>query len=253
MSRLGKSPLEGLTKVGLMPTSVVGIEAERKDIRDAPPPAMGHNSGAALLVADPRAQAALDAVFVDSHTDDPSLPDKKQLLVTHFVRLQENAARERDGYIESGFIFLELGKRLAPAEWRRFVTSRVLVPLGETAAYKLRRTVECMQARGVRREAMPLSWTLAHLLLTLDDKRFQQAMDAGLVRPSVTRPEVKAFLDRTRTMRPVPAGRSVAELERLRQERDEVAARQRNLLAELARLKRRLKLLNATIEAEAAG
>jgi hypothetical protein len=215
-------------------------------------PTIGHNSGQSLIVADPRAQAALDAVFIDSDTSNPIVLKRKQELVENYLHLRQSGAQERDSYIEQGRIFLQLSERLPLDEYRRFVSSKILVPVGENSAYKLRQTYERMARRQVQREAMPTTWTVAYLLMALPDDQFEQAVDAGLVRPDVTRAEIYDFKANLARMKPVRTGKPAEEIEKLRRRRDELVEQQKRLRAEMARLQKQLKLVTATLEAEEA-
>ena len=124
--------------------------------------------------------------------------------------------------------------------------------LGENGALKLKVIAERMAQRDVRREEMPRAWSVAYHLMSLKYDVFEQARGSGLLRPDVTDAEVKTFKANAYRMRPVRVGKSTEELERLRKERDELAERIKKQRADMARLTRRLKGIEAIIEAEMA-
>jgi hypothetical protein len=199
-------------------------------------------------INDPKVHAAIDAVLVESAGQDVKV--KRTDLESSYLALSENDQNERDAYLERGRIFASLWKRLSRNEYKRFVESRTLVPLGAKAALKLRHIAERMAQRGVSRDAMPATWTVAYAIMSLKLEEFERAQEEGLVRPDLSMAEFREFRKRLTEMKPVATGKSADEIERLRAERDVLSEEIRKLRSDISRKMKRLRLLDLQIETE---
>jgi len=199
-------------------------------------------------ISDPKVHAAIDAVLVESSGHE--VETKRTELEATYLVLSENDQNERDAYLERGRIFASLWQRLTRHEYNRFVESRTLVPLGAKAALKLRHIVERMAQRGLSRDVMPATWTVAYALMSLKTDEFERAQEAGLVRPDLSMAEIREFRKRLMHMKPIVTGKSADEIERLRAERDGLSEEIHKLRSDISRKMKRLRLLDLQIETE---
>jgi hypothetical protein len=218
------------------------------DERQSLVPLPRRRSTSPARIADPKVCAAIDAVLVESSGQDIEI--KRAELETSYLTLSENDQNERDAYLERGRIFASLWQRLTRNEYNRFVESRTLVPLGAKAALKLRHIVERMAQRGVPRDAMPATWTVAYALMSLKTKEFERAQEEGLVRPDLSMAEIREFRKWLGKMKPIVTGKSIDEIERLRAERDGLSEEIRKLRSDVSRKMKRLRLLDLQIATE---
>jgi hypothetical protein len=72
------------------------------------------------------------------------------------------------------------------------------LPFGRAVAHQLRTVAEVIDAGRLPVERLPANYSTVYQITTLNDDERQAALDAGVIRPDVTRAEVIAFKKTTR-------------------------------------------------------
>ena len=143
--------------------------------------------------------------------------------------------------------FLAIGRYLRDAKTRfsgSFEKQIVAaLPFGKNIAYQLRTVAEAVDSGRLPEENLPRSYATAFQLVTLSPSDFETARSRGLVRNSVTRPEVDVFKREIRAARLGQGDRRLvlaaerralkAEMERIQARFREVAARLEEIEAEI--------------------
>lgn len=233
---LGSSPLRGVMTAGKQ-------EAEDEDttlasIREKP---------ALPVQFDDQIRRELDSVFALTQPDETT-SNRRQVAVSSAETLLRLQRRDRENYLERGRIIRALSDALEPDEFKRFIGSKLLVPMGEKTAIRLRIIAERMAERGVSDKDMPNDWTVSYALMSLPNDRFKQAVAAGLLRPTTTRRDIDRFKrdNRPRIVSPELPESKIQELQREREQINRELEEYRN---KAKRLAARLRLINARLEA----
>lgn len=231
---LGSSPLRGVM--------TAGKHEEEDDVKLPSAP----ETPALPVTLDDKIRRELDSVFALTQPDETT-SNRRKVAVSSAESLLRLQQRDRESYLERGRIIRALFDALEIDEFKRFVGSKLLVPMGETTAMRLRAIVDRMAERGVPDKDMPNDWSAAYMLMALPDDRFKQAVDAGLLRSTTTRRDVERFKrdNRPRLVSPALPETKIQELQR---EREKINRELEEYRSKANRLAARLRLINAQLE-----
>ena len=150
-------------------------------------------------------------------------------------------------WVEAQDKFLAIGRylRRAKVKFSGSFESHIVgnLPFGKNVAYQLRMVAEAVDSGRLPEDSLPRSYATAFQLVTLPPPDFENARTRGLVRNTVTRPEVDAFKRELKAARLTQGDRRLVlaneraalrtEMQRMQARLREVAARLANIEAEI--------------------
>jgi hypothetical protein len=144
-------------------------------------------------------------------------------------------------WVEAQEKFLAIGRylRQAKAKFSGNFESQIVsnLPFGKNVAYQLRMVAEAVDSGRLPERDLPRSYATAFQLVSLPPPDFEVARDKGLVRSTVTRPEVNTFKRELKAHRLTLGDRRLIlsnERESLKTEIQRMRARYREVEARLA-------------------
>jgi hypothetical protein len=146
-------------------------------------------------------------------------------------------------WVEAQEKFLAIGRylRRAKAKFSGSFESQIVssLPFGKNVAYQLRMVAEAVDSGRLPERDLPRSYATAFQLVSLPAPDFEVARDKGLVRSTVTRPEVDSFKRELKARRLTQGDRRLTlsnEREVLKTEMRRMQARYREVEARLAEI-----------------
>jgi hypothetical protein len=146
-------------------------------------------------------------------------------------------------WVEAQEKFLAIGRylRLAKGTFSGSFESQIIsnLPFGKNVAYQLRMVAEAVDSGRLLERDLPRSYATAFQLISLPAPDFEVARNKGLVRSTVTRPEVDTFKRELKARRLTQGDRHLAlsnEREVLKTEIQRMRARYREVEARLAEI-----------------
>jgi hypothetical protein len=146
-------------------------------------------------------------------------------------------------WVEAQEKFLAIGRylRRAKARFSGSFESQIVssLPFGKNVAYQLRMVAEAVDSGRLPERDLPRSYATAFQLVSLPAPDFEVARDKGLVRSTVTRPEVDTFKRELKARRLTQGDRRLVlsnEREGLRAEMQRLQARYRDVEVRLAEI-----------------
>jgi hypothetical protein len=146
-------------------------------------------------------------------------------------------------WVEAQEKFLAIGRylRRAKAKFSGSFESHIVsnLPFGKNVAYQLRMVAEAVDSGRLPERDLPRSYATAFRLVSLPAPDFEVARDKGLVRSTVTRPEVDTFKRELKAYRLTQGDRRLVlsnEREGLKAEMQRMLVRYREVEARLAEI-----------------
>jgi hypothetical protein len=146
-------------------------------------------------------------------------------------------------WVEAQEKFLAIGRylRRAKAKFSGSFESHIVsnLPFGKNVAYQLRMVAESVDSGRLPERDLPRSYATAFRLVSLPAPDFEVARDKGLVRSTVTRPEVDTFKRELKAYRLTQGDRRLVlsnEREGLKAEMQRMLVRYREVEARLAEI-----------------
>jgi hypothetical protein len=190
-----------------------------------------------------RASSRLAAKAVDQDAPDTG---RTRILSNSILDLQtekEVVDEVAKLWVEAQEKFLAIGRylRRAKAKFSGSFESRIVsnLPFGKNVAYQLRMVAEAVDSGRLPERDLPRSYATAFQLVSLPAPDFEVARDKGLVRSTVTRPEVDTFKRELKARRLTQGDRRQIlsnEREGLKAEMQRMQARYREVEARVAEI-----------------
>jgi hypothetical protein len=159
--------------------------------------------------------------------------------------LRNGAAKQIELYVQMGKALLAAERKFGPDEWRLLIDhSETLFEVPKNRAVMWRQIALAVEEGRLPVDRLPDSYSVAYVFTHYEPWRIQKAVEAGVLRPSVSRKEAENFrrLAMPDAAPAVPTGDRSEELARLRK-------LERRLEEKLAAVRERIAKLAGTDEA----
>jgi hypothetical protein len=194
-----------------------------------------------------RASSRLAAKAVDQDAPDTG---RARILSNSILDLQtekEVVDEVAKLWVEAQEKFLAIGRylRQAKSKFSGSFESRIVsnLPFGKNVAYQLRMVAEAVDSGRLPERDLPRSYATAFQLVSLPAPDFEVARDKGLVRSTVTRPEVDTFKRELKARRLTQGDRRQV----LSNEREGLQAEMKRMLARYREVEARVAEIDAEI------
>ncbi|WP_040613790.1 DUF5320 domain-containing protein [Teichococcus cervicalis] len=164
--------------------------------------------------------------------------DKVRAATVLYNTLRNGAARQIELYVQMGKALLAAERKFAPEEWKLLIDrSDTLFKVPKNRAVMWRQVALAVEEGRLPLDLLPDSYSVAYVFTHYEPQRIQKAIEAGVLRPSVTRKEAEHFRRLPLTGQnagPPPA----AELDRLLEQERRLEEKLVAIRARIAELRR---------------
>ncbi|MCQ4160786.1 hypothetical protein NON00_12700 [Roseomonas sp. GC11] len=165
--------------------------------------------------------------------------EKVRAATVLYNTLRTGAARQIELYVQMGKALLAAERKFAPEEWKLLIDrSDDLFKVPKNRAVMWRQVALAVEEGRLPLELLPDSYSVAYVFTHYEPQRIQKAIEAGILRPSVTRKEAEQFRRVPLSDAPAPPHPSLPELQRL-------LAQEQRLEEKLATIRARIAALRA--------
>jgi hypothetical protein len=155
--------------------------------------------------------------------------DSREAFAQEIRGLWEDA---RKRFLDIGKYLIQAKKKLAHGEYMAMIHDDL--PFNVSIAFQLRAVAEAVEDKRMTVEELPLTYSAAYHLATLNDDELTEARQRNLVRPNVRRSDVVDFKKALRD-----GGRATNEAAGLK-------AEEQRLLQRLAKIREKIAMLEST-------
>lgn len=120
--------------------------------------------------------------------------EKVRAATVLYNTLRNGVARQIELYVQMGKALLAAERKFAPEEWKLLIEeSESLFKIPKNRAVMWRQVAMAVEEGRLPIERLPDSYSVAYVFTHYEPWRIQKAIEAGILRPSVTRKEAEQF------------------------------------------------------------